>query len=144
MKACVEVEMNEHNKQVVLAFIDAMGRGDAAAAAPCIAEDTFTLAKGFGRFAGVRTHDTILATIDAFRQLMPGGMEPTILSVTGEDNRVVVEFEGNGTLVNGEAYNNQYCMVFMLRDGRIRQVNEYFCTLLADKVLWPLVSEMTL
>ena len=136
--------MNEHNKQVVLAFIDAMGRGDAAAAAPCIAEDTFTLAKGFGQFAGVRTHDTILATIDAFRQLMPGGMEPTILSVTGEDNRVVVEFEGNGTLVNGEAYNNQYCMVFMLRDGRIRQVNEYFCTLLADKVLWPLVSAMTL
>lgn len=136
--------MNEHNKQVVLAFIDAMGRGDAAAAAPCIAEDTFTLAKGFGQFAGVRTHDTILATIDAFRQLMPGGMEPTILSVTGEDNRVVVEFEGNGTLVNGEAYNNQYCMVFMLRDGRIRQVNEYFCTLLADKVLWPLVSDMTL
>jgi ketosteroid isomerase-like protein len=35
-------------------------------------------------------------------------------------------------------------MVFMLRDGRIRQVNEYFCTLLADKVLWPLVSAMTL
>ena len=136
--------MNEHNKQVVLAFIDAMGRGDAAAAAPCIAEDTFTLAKGFGQFAGVRTHDTILATIDAFRQLMPGGMEPTILSVTGEDNRVVVEFEGNGTLFNGETYNNQYCMVFMLRDGRIRQVNEYFCTLLADKVLWPLVSDMTL
>jgi ketosteroid isomerase-like protein len=144
MKACVEVAMNEHNKQVVLAFIDAMGRGDAAAAAPCIAEDTFTLAKGFGQFAGVRTHDTILATIDAFRQLMPGGMEPTILSVTGEDNRVVVEFEGNGTLFNGETYNNQYCMVFMLRDGRIRQVNEYFCTLLADKVLWPLVSAMTL
>lgn len=136
--------MNEHNKQVVLAFIEAMGRGDAAAAAPCIAEDTFTLAKGFGKFAGVRTHDTILATIEAFKQLMPGGMEPTILSVTGEDDRVVVEFEGNGTLLNGETYNNQYCMVFMLRDGRIRQVNEYFCTLLADKVLWPLVSDMTL
>lgn len=136
--------MSEHNKQVVLTFIEAMGRGDAAAAAPCIAEDTFTLAKGFGQFAGVRTHDTILATIDAFRQLMPSGMEPTILSVTAEDNRVVVEFEGNGTLLNGETYNNQYCMVFMLRDGRIRQVNEYFCTLLADKVLWPLVSGMTL
>lgn len=136
--------MNEHNKQVVLAFIEAMGRGDAAAAAPCIAEDTFTLAKGFGKFAGVRTHDTILATIEAFKQLMPGGMEPTILSVTGEDDRVVVEFEGNGTLLNGETYNNQYCMVFLLREGRIRQVNEYFCTLLADKVLWPLVSDMTL
>jgi len=136
--------MSEQNKKVVLTFIEAMGKGDSAAAAPCIAEDTFTLAKGFGKFAGVRTHDTILATIGAFKQLMPSGMEPTILSVTAEGDRVVVEFEGNGTLINGESYGNQYCMVFTLRDGRIRQVNEYFCTILADQVLWPLVAGMTL
>lgn len=136
--------MSEQSKQVVLKFIEAMGRGDSAAAAQCIAEDTFTLAKGFGKFAGVRTHDTILATIDAFSKLMPGGMKPTIHTVTSEDDRVVVEFEGAGTLVNGNPYCNQYCMVFMLRDGRIRQVNEYFCTILADEVLWPLVMEMHL
>lgn len=133
--------MSEKNKQVVLAFIEAMGKGDVAAAAPCIAEDTFTLAKGFGKFAGVRTHDTILATIGAFRQLMPEGMQPEFHSVTAEGDRVVVEFEGNGTLVNGESYCNQYCMVFTLRDGKIRQANEYFCTILADKVLWPLVKD---
>lgn len=136
--------MSEKNKAVVLQFIEAMGNGDPVAAAPCIAEDTFTLAKGFGKFAGVRTHDTILATIGAFKQLMPSGMKPDILSVTGEGDRVVVEFEGNGTLINGESYSNQYCMVFMLREGKIRQVNEYFCTILADEKLWPLVSNMTL
>jgi ketosteroid isomerase-like protein len=136
--------MSEANKQVVLAFIDAMGRGDAQAAAPCIAEDTFTLAKGFGKFAGVRTHETILATIAAFRQLMPEGMKPTIHSVTAEGERVVVEFKGNGVLINGEEYGNEYCMVFTVRDGRIRQVNEYFCTLLADQKLWPLVADMHL
>lgn len=136
--------MSAHNKQLVLTFIEAMGRGDAAAAAPCIAEDTFTLAKGFGKFAGVRTRDTILATIGAFRELMPTGMAPTIVSVTADDERVVVEFEGHGTLVNGEDYSNQYCMVFIIRDGKIRQVNEYFCTILADEKLWPLVEKMTL
>lgn len=136
--------MSEHNKQLVLTFIDAMGRGDADAAAPCIAEDTFTLAKGFGKFAGVRTRDTILATIGAFRELMPTGMAPTIVSVTADEERVVVEFEGHGTLVNGEDYSNQYCMVFIIRDGKIRQVNEYFCTILADEKLWPLVEKMTL
>lgn len=136
--------MSEDNKQVVLNFIAAMGRGDAAAAAPCITEDAYTLAKGFGKFAGVRTHDTILATIDAFSQLMPGGMQPTIHSAIAEGDKVVVEFEGHGTLVNGESYGNQYCMVFTLRDGRICQVNEYFCTLLADQQLWPLVEGMTL
>ena len=132
--------MSEQNKRIVLKFIEAMGKGDAAAAAPCIAEDTFTLAKGFGKFAGKRTHDTILATISAFRELMPAGMEPDIHTVIAEGDRVVVEFEGNGTLVNSESYCNQYCMVFTLSDGKIRQVNEYFCTVLADKVLWPLVE----
>jgi len=136
--------MSESNKQLVLKFIEAMGKGDSATAATCITEDTFTLAKGFGKFAGVRTHDTILATIDAFRKLMPGGMEPDIHSVTAEGDRVVVEFEGNGTLVNGESYCNQYCMVFSLADDKIKQVNEYFCTILADERLWPLVSTMEL
>ncbi len=132
--------MSEQNKRIVLKFIDAMGKGDAVAAAPCIANDTFTLAKVFGKFAGKRTHDTILATIGAFRELMPAGMEPDIHSVTAEGDRVVVEFEGNGTLVNSESYCNQYCMVFTLRGGKIRQVNEYFCMVLADKILWPLVE----
>ncbi len=132
--------MSDDNKAVVLRFIEAMGKGDAETAATCITKDTFTLAKGFGKFAGVREHDTILATIAAFRDLMPDGMEPVIRSVTGEGDRVVVEFEGNGTLFNGQPYCNEYCMVFTLRDGRIVQVNEYFCTILADEVLWPLIE----
>ena len=132
--------MTEQNKKVVLNFIEAMGQGDATAAALCITQDCYTLAKGFGKFAGVRTHDTILATIAAFRNLMPAGMEPTIHSVTGEADRVVVEFEGNGVLCNGQNYCNQYCMVFTLFEGRIKQVNEYFCTILADEVLYPLVA----
>lgn len=132
--------MSEANRQVVRTFIDAMACGDADAAAPCLAPDAFTLAKGFGKFAGVREHDTILATIAAFRQLFPDGLTPEILSITSEGERVVVEFEGAARTVAGEEYNNQYCMVFALADGRIKQVNEYFCTILADKVLWPLVE----
>ena len=136
--------MSEQNKQVVLRFIEAMGQGDADSAAACITKDAYTLAKGFGKFAGVREYDTILATIAAFRAMMPAGMQPTIHSVIAENDKVVVEFEGNGTLFNGEPYCNQYCMVFTLRDGRICQVNEYFCTLLADQVLWPLVEQQGL
>ena len=136
--------MTSENKQVVLDFIAAMGRGDADAAAKCIADDTYTLAKGFGSFAGVRRHDTILATIAAFKQLMPTGMDPEIVSVTCGEDRVVVEFEGKGTLVNGDDYCNEYCMVFTVKDGKIRQVNEYFCTMLAEDKLWPLIANMEL
>jgi ketosteroid isomerase-like protein len=136
--------MSEQNKQVVLKFIQAMGAGDSETAATCLNPDAFTLAKGFGKFAGVRRFDTIIATIAAFRKLVPEGLKLAVHSVTAEGDRVVVEFEGDAKLVNGESYCNQYCMVFTLNGGRIKQVNEYFCTILADQVLWPLVAGMQL
>jgi len=134
--------MSEQNKEVVLRFIQAMGSSDGATATQCLAQDAFTHAKGFGKFAGIRHYDTIVGTIDAFKQLLPTGLRPAIKSVTAENDRVVVEFEGNATTCNGKPYNNQYCMVFTLANGKIKQVNEYFCTILADEVLWPLVEKM--
>jgi carbon monoxide dehydrogenase subunit G/ketosteroid isomerase-like protein len=134
--------MSEQNKQVVLQFIHAMGASDAASAVPCLDPEAFTLAKGFGKFAGIRRYETMVGMIDAFKILLPTGLRPSILSVTAEGDRVVVEFEGNSATCEGKPYCNQYCMVFTLRDGRIRQVNEYFCNILADEVLWPLVQKM--
>jgi ketosteroid isomerase-like protein len=134
--------MSEQNKQVVLKFIEAMGASNGAEAAPCLDPEAFTLAKGFGKFAGIRRYETILGTIDAFKKLVPTGLRPTIHSVTAEGDRVAVEWEGNALTCEGKPYNNQYCMVFTLRDGKIIQVNEYFCTILAEEVLWPLVEQM--
>jgi len=132
--------MSEQNKQVVLKFIQAMGTSDPDTAATCLAPDAFTVAKGFSRFAGVRGYETIVATIGAFKKLVPTGLRPTVYTVTAEGQRVVVEFEGNAMTCEGKPYANQYCMVFTLQDGRIKQVNEYFCTKLADEVLYPLVA----
>jgi ketosteroid isomerase-like protein len=131
--------MSEQNKQLVLKFIEAMGASDAESAAPCLAEDAFTLAKGFSKFAGIRRYETIVGTIKAFKKLVPTGLRPTVHTVTAEAERVVVEFEGNAVTCEGKPYCNQYCMVFTMRDGKIKQVNEYFCTKLADDVLYPAV-----
>ena len=61
-------------------------------------------------------------------------------TVTAEGDRVVVEWEGRATLKNGEPYHNQYVMVFTMKDGKIAQLNEYFCSKLAEKALFPLVA----
>lgn len=135
--------MSEQNKKVVLTFIEAMGCGDTDAAAPCLDPEAFTLAKGYGKFAGVRRYDTIVGTIGALKVLIPTGLRPTVLTVTSEGERVIVEWEGDARTSEGKAYCNQYCMVFSMRGGRILQVNEYFCTKLADEVLWPLVAALT-
>lgn len=132
--------MMDQEKDLVLKFIKAMGAGDRESASTCLNTDAITVAKGYGKFSGVRQYDTIVGTIEAFAQLFPEGLKPDIKTVTAEGERVVVEFEGHGITCAGDDYHNQYCMVFTLRDGKIKQVDEYFCNKLADKVLWPLVE----
>ena len=134
--------MSEMNKEIVLRFIEAMGSSDPETAATCLAPDAFTLAKGFSKFAGIRRYDEIVGTIGAFKTLVPTGLRPEIKAVTAEGDRVAVEWEGNAVTCEGNPYCNQYCMVFTLQDGKIKQVNEYFCTKLAEEVLWPLVEAM--
>jgi uncharacterized protein len=134
--------VSEDNKTIVRKFIEAFSNGDAAIAETCLATDAITVAKGFGKLSGERPRELILATTGAFKDLIPTGLRPKFISMTGEDDRVVAEFEGNSTLVNGEQYNNQYCMVFTLREGKIVNVNEYYCTILADAKILPLLAEV--
>lgn len=140
-RACGDLQREEQNKAVVLTFIEAMSSSDAALADTCVAADAFTVAKGYGKFAGVRPREVMVGTIDAFKELLPTGLNVTIKSVSADGNTVVVEFEGDARTRDGQAYQNQYCMVFMLADGKIKQVNEYFCNVHADAVLWPLVEQ---
>ena len=132
--------MSEQNKQVVLRFIQALGSSDADTAAHCLAPDAVTVSKGFGKLAGSHSYETVMGMIGAFKTVLPTGLRPTVHTVTAEGHRVAVEYEGNAITSQGKPYCNQYCMVFTLRDGKIRQINEYYCTKLADEVLYPVVA----
>ena len=134
--------MSEHNKQVVIDFIEGFGRGDVEVAKACLAPDALTIAKGFGKISGPRPYDMIVATTGAFKDVMPTGLRPKFHTVTAEGDRVAVEFEGDAVLANGERYANQYCMVFTLEGGKIKRVHEYFCTVLADQKLGPLMEDL--
>lgn len=135
--------MSAQNEKTVLQFLEAMSTSNAELADTCVGPNAFTVAKGFGKFSGVRERETMVGTISAFNQLLPGGLNIDVKSVTAQDDRVVVEFEGNATTSDGKPYHNQYCMVFTMENGLIKQVNEYFCNIHADDVLWPLVEAMS-
>lgn len=132
--------MSEQNKATVIKFIEAFSDGDAQTAKTCLAPDAVTYAKGFGKLSGPRPYELIIATTAAFKQTIPTGLRPKFLTVTAEGDRVAVEFEGNATLANGRDYCNQYCMVFTLENGLIKIVNEYYCTILADDRILPLLA----
>ena len=132
--------MSEANKRVALDFLQAMSDGDAEGMGRCTTPDAETFTKGFGQVSGWRNRETMLATAAAFRQIVPTGFRPTVHKVVAEGDTVVLEFEGNAELSNGKPYCNQYVFIFTFRDGKIRQLNEYFCTVLADSTILPLLA----
>jgi ketosteroid isomerase-like protein len=132
--------MSEQNKQVVLQFMEGMGSNNRAMADECLAPDACAIAKGYGKFSGRRERDVMVGMIDEFKKLMPSGLRFTIHNVIADGDRVAVEAEGNAVTAQGKPYRNQYVFVFTLANGKIKQVNEYFCNVHANEVLWPLVE----
>ena len=133
--------MLEANKKVALDFLNAMSVGDADGMARCLTDDAVTYTKGFGQVSGWRNRETMLATTDAFKEVVPTGFRPKFERVVAEGDTVVVEFEGNAVLSDGKPYCNQYVFLFTFAGGKIRQVNEYFCTVLADERILPLLAQ---
>lgn len=134
--------MSEDNKAVALHFLETMGSNDPEGAAATLAPGAVTETMGTGRFSGERSADNVAAAIEAFKQLMPSGLRFTVKTVTAEGDRVVIEADGDALSSAGTRYANSYVFAFTLADGKITRINEYFCTRLADEVLWPLAEQM--
>jgi ketosteroid isomerase-like protein len=52
-----------------------------------------------------------------------------------EGDYVIVEARGDNVTKAGQRYDNEYCFVFRLSDGKISEVKEYSDTALIDAVL---------
>ncbi len=134
--------MSEANKKLALEFLHAMSEADAEGQARCLAPDAVTYTKGFAGVSGWRNRETMIATTAAFKEVVPTGFRPKIVKVVAEGEIVVLEWEGNAVLSDGTPYCNQYVFIFTFADGKIRQLDEYFCTVLADKTILPLLAQM--
>ncbi|TPQ37046.1 ketosteroid isomerase [Bradyrhizobium guangdongense] len=50
---------------------------------------------------------------------------------------VVVEAKGDNVTREGVRYDNDYCLVFQLADGKIKEIREYCDSILTEKALGP-------
>jgi uncharacterized protein len=57
------------------------------------------------------------------------------IRIVAEDDVVVVEARGEATTKSGKPYNQTYCYVFHLADGKVRELTEYLDTDLVNQVL---------
>jgi ketosteroid isomerase-like protein len=68
-----------------------------------------------------------------FRQ-MQDGLEMTVIGMIAEGDKVAAEVRSHADLSDGRVYENQYHMLFTVRQGEIVDVKEYADTLLIAKM----------
>jgi ketosteroid isomerase-like protein len=58
-----------------------------------------------------------------------------------EGDTVVVEAKGDNVTKTGVRYDNDYCMVWRIENGKVREIREYCDSALAERVLGPFPAE---
>jgi ketosteroid isomerase-like protein len=126
----------EDNKQVVLDFFEAGARGDMEACFALLADDISWTNIGTTKFSGtyVGKQEIIEKLLGPLFGQLKAGIVSQIEQLTAEDDIVVAQTSGTAETVDGIAYNNSWCQVIRIRDGKIVAVKEYMDTALIDSV----------
>lgn len=126
----------EENKRTVQAFYDLSDRGEIEEALALFADDVTWRTIGSTPFSGTLTgKETLVEELvkPLFGQLK-AGIASTVHTMVAEGDWVVAEVSGEAETKDGKPYNNTYCFLFRVRDGKIAEVREYMDTDLVNRV----------
>lgn len=125
----------EDNKRIAREFFEALDNGDGKALMDLYAADATCWTAGTLPFSGTHTLDEVAPIMEEILGAFPKGLRFTLKTLTAEEDRVAIEAESFGLHMSGRTYNNQYHFLMVIRDGKLRELKEYFDTVHADEVL---------
>ena len=124
------------NKQIVLDFYEAGARGDMDGCFALLADDITWTNIGSTKFSGTYVGKQALGEelLGPLFSQLKAGISSQIEQLTAEGNVVVAQTSGTAETRDGVPYNNTYCQVITIRDGKFARVTEYMDTALVDSV----------
>ncbi|MCP1174390.1 nuclear transport factor 2 family protein [Ralstonia chuxiongensis] len=124
------------NKQILQAAFAELAVSNAKPFVDLMADDFCWVCTGTTqwsrRYAGKQT---VLGELFAPLRAKLGRITTVANRFTADGDTVVVEAQGRNTTRDGVAYNNQYCFVIHMQEGKMRELIEYFDTDLVNRVL---------
>jgi ketosteroid isomerase-like protein len=129
----------ESNRAIMTAVMEAMSRGDTQPFGEAMADDfswhmTGTTAWS-GTFAGKA--DVRGRMLKALFAQFATQYKNTPRRILADGDFVVIECRGEVITKTGKPYNNSYCFVIRMRDGKMVELTEYFDTELVTAALEP-------
>lgn len=104
-----------------------------------LADDVTWTVMGQYSWAGTyKGKDAIInGLLGHLRTLLTERTRTVAFNFIAEGDFVVVEAKGDNVTKTGERYDNEYCMVWRIENGKIKQVKEYCDSGLVERVLGP-------
>lgn len=126
------------NKKLVRDAFDAWSRGDGRAFFKLVADDVHWTVIGSTPISG--TYHSKREFRDVVRRLseqFTTDLKVTVRDVFADGDKVAIQFESHAAARNGTPYDQTYCWVTRLEDGRVREVIAYLDTELVTKLFTP-------
>ena len=130
----------EQTRRVVADYVAALQRGDVDALRASFTPDATWTVRGDLPVAG--TYKGAGEILDGFLADVVATLDPsapvsqTLHRIIADGDYAVAEWTSHARARNGAAYENDYAVVFQVRDGHIAAVTEYFDTSYMKRVLF--------
>jgi ketosteroid isomerase-like protein len=128
----------ENKKLVQQVYADSASRSGTTFA-DHLAEDACWIVTGQYSWSGTyQGRDAVLnGLMGHFRSLFDIRPRTVAYNFIAEGDTVVVEAKGDNVTKTGVRYDNDYCMIWLIENGRIKQIKEYCDSVLTEKALGP-------
>jgi ketosteroid isomerase-like protein len=125
------------NRQLIQRVFEEMAAGNSRPFVELLAEDASWTVKGQTPWSRTyRGKTTILADLlGQLRARLADRYRAAAERVLADGDYVVVQATGQATTKAGTPYNNEYCFVYRMQDGLIKEVTEYLDTELVVRAL---------
>ncbi|MGE0679871.1 MAG: nuclear transport factor 2 family protein [Candidatus Binatia bacterium] len=124
------------NKKLIQDAFTAWAQGDGMAFFNLLADNATWTVMGNCPISGtyIGRQRLIEDALKPQRAKLAGPPTPTVINLLAEGDTVVIQWVGKGTTTGGQPYNNSYCYVIQIEDGKIIRGTAYLDTALVRSI----------
>ncbi len=118
------------NKQLIRNMFAELSKGNAQAFLGNMADNVRFTIIGTTKFSGTFNgkQELVNKVLTPLTSQLEGGLTITVDNLIAEGDHVVMQGRGKSTTKAGKSYNNTYCQVFRIANGKVQEITEYLDT----------------
>ena len=133
------MSVTENNRRIMTAVMNALAEGDSRPFVNAMDESFAWIMRGStwaGEWRGKESvrRDLLRPLLDQFETVYTN----TPRRIFADGDFVIVECKGNVMTKTGKRYDNDYCFVIEMRNGKMIELTEYLDTALVNEALEPM------